>query len=645
MRLIGEGGMGAVYEAEHIGLHSRCAIKLLGEAFAHSETLRKRFRREARASAAVQHDNVVRVTDTGEDDDGTPFIVMELLDGESLASVIRRAKTLSPPVACAIVREILAGLAAAHDAGVIHRDLKAANVFLVSREDGTSQVKILDFGISKFAHDVATQVTAEGAVIGTPAYMAPEQIRGSNEVDRRVDIYAIGVLLYRLLVGELPFRGKTATEIYKFVATGEYTPVRDIRSEVPEELAEVVHRAMALDPADRFEDARSFSAALKNAVPATTETTLPPVLSSSVSRPPATERETDERESAKTRDLKRRPTPSTPTSEPDSHSVELAPTLPATVAPTERRAWVTPLVAALAAALVGGAVAAWLVNGEETETSAEDVRTQAAQPTGPALHLGVVEFADEGTIRGQFEPVAAYLSAELNRPVELSMLQPHEVVPQVLDHEIELAALSPYRYVTAKERDPEMRLLAVGYGRGGASYEGMIVSRLDSGILRLDDLVGKIFCYTDTESSSGYIYPRALLRQAGLDPDESFRHTMMTHDHSSSLRLVMGGQCDAAAVYRDIVFDPANGFDHAQLRILASTDRIPNDAYVATSTVEAEVADAVERALVALEPNAPHTLEVLGDTDLRGFIAGDDAMYDSARTVRRYLEGEPDAGP
>ncbi|MGB0680268.1 MAG: serine/threonine-protein kinase, partial [Polyangiales bacterium] len=167
-RLLGEGGMGAVYEAEHLGLGTPVAVKMLNDRFVADPKSQVRFRREARAAAAVRHPNVVAVTDTGTDEEGLPFIVMERLEGESLASVLRRKRVLPYTVASAVATQVLAGLEAAHTRGVMHRDLKPGNIFITQSNDGQYCVKIVDFGISKFTDDCRDgEVTADGALLGT----------------------------------------------------------------------------------------------------------------------------------------------------------------------------------------------------------------------------------------------------------------------------------------------------------------------------------------------------------------------------------------------------------------------------------------------------------------------------------------------
>jgi serine/threonine-protein kinase len=281
-RLLGEGGMGAVYEAEHEGLKARVAVKLLSEHGSLDAKSVARFKREARAMGAVRHENVVTVMDTGADEDGIPYLVMELLEGESLAAMLRRERVLTPGLSCWITSQVLAGLGAAHAQGIVHRDLKPGNVFVARMQDGSHKVKILDFGISKLGGDSQTlNVTAEGALVGTPNFMAPEQITGEVPPDARVDLYAVGVLLYRMVTGRLPYVGKTPDELYRKVLSGQVAPPRRRNPDVPQELETVILKAMALDRNARYQDAHSFRAVLHEIAP-----TLPGELPSTTEGPP-----------------------------------------------------------------------------------------------------------------------------------------------------------------------------------------------------------------------------------------------------------------------------------------------------------------------------------------------------------------------
>ena len=206
LRGVGQGAMGVVFEAEHVHIGKRVAVKLLHRELARDPMAVERLRREAHAASSIGHRNIVHVEDFGIAADGAVYLVMEWLAGETLADRLERGPA-DPSGAIAVVRQVLAALAAAHAAGVVHRDLKPANIFLARRKDGGEEVKLLDFGIAKLVL-ADSRLTRTGAFVGTPDYVAPEQALG-HQVDARADLYSVGVLMYRLLTDTLPFRGES----------------------------------------------------------------------------------------------------------------------------------------------------------------------------------------------------------------------------------------------------------------------------------------------------------------------------------------------------------------------------------------------------------------------------------------------------
>jgi len=209
-RLVGEGGMGGVFEGENLSIGKRVAIKLVHAIHGRDPHIAARIKQEARTTAAIESENIVRVDDAGEDEALGLFVVMEFLKGEDLAALLLRKKRLSPIGAVAIVLQAAQGLSRAHAAGIVHRDLKPANIFLSIREDGSSLVKLVDFGIAKLIRDAnqgqhGASLTRMGTVIGTPQYMSPEQAQGLPSVDHRTDIYSLGSVLFEMIVGHSPF--------------------------------------------------------------------------------------------------------------------------------------------------------------------------------------------------------------------------------------------------------------------------------------------------------------------------------------------------------------------------------------------------------------------------------------------------------
>jgi eukaryotic-like serine/threonine-protein kinase len=257
-RVLGEGGMGVVAVAMHLQLDQRVALKVLHARGAGDPETVQRFLREARAAAKLKSDHICRVTDVGQLDDLTraPYIVMELLEGGDLASVLGR-NVLAPAVAIDYVLQACVGLAEAHSHGIVHRDLKPANLFVTRRLDGAALIKILDFGIAKSPAGAATGLTQTATVMGTPGYMAPEQLRSTRDVDVRADIWALGVILYQALSGRLPFPANSITEFAVKTAMEPPDPI-----DLPPQLRAVVLRCLEKDPAGRFPDVASLAQAL-----------------------------------------------------------------------------------------------------------------------------------------------------------------------------------------------------------------------------------------------------------------------------------------------------------------------------------------------------------------------------------------------
>jgi serine/threonine-protein kinase len=258
--VVGEGGMGRVYEAEHVRLPRRFAVKVIAEQFARHQEAMGRFEREAQAAARVHHPNVLDVVDVVRAKDGRPCIVTELLEGEELGVMLERTRRLPIAEAVDVVRQACLGLAAAHAEGIVHRDLKPSNLFLCKRHEGGHLVKVLDFGVAKVTDGAA--LTRAGTVVGTPAYMAPEQARGLPGVDARADVYAMGAVLHHLLTGRPPFDDDEPARILMRVATEKAAPIRRVDPALPEELELIVAGAMEPDPTRRFASAMELESQL-----------------------------------------------------------------------------------------------------------------------------------------------------------------------------------------------------------------------------------------------------------------------------------------------------------------------------------------------------------------------------------------------
>jgi serine/threonine protein kinase len=264
VRLLGEGGMGAVYEAEHTLIRRRCAVKFLHAEIARNDEIVKRFVREAQAASSIGHPGIIDIYDVGVTPDGAPYLVMELLEGRSLATLLDSQKSLPVPQAVEIVVQALGALAVAHSRGIVHRDLKPDNLFIRQVPGAPPSTKILDFGISHVDTGGApdSKLTRTGSVLGTPMYMAPEQAGGLKEVDQRLDLYAMGVILYECLTGRVPFLADNYNRLLVMILGEPFPAPRALNPSIPAELEAVIIKAMARRREDRYGSADEMLRAL-----------------------------------------------------------------------------------------------------------------------------------------------------------------------------------------------------------------------------------------------------------------------------------------------------------------------------------------------------------------------------------------------
>jgi serine/threonine protein kinase len=255
-RLIGRGGMGAVFQATNAAIGKRVALKFLGVETSRDADAAIRFQREAEAASLAESPHIVQIFDSGRSEHGLPFLVMELLTGEDLRARLRREGRLDVDAAARITAQVLKALRQAHAAGIVHRDLKPDNVFLCRREDEPAFVKIVDFGISKLqqAPGVDT-LTHKGAVLGTAFYMSPEQAQAFPDIDGRTDLFSVGAILYEMLTGEPPQSAPTYEAVLIAICTRDAPDVRAKAADVPEKLARVIARALERDREQRYQSA------------------------------------------------------------------------------------------------------------------------------------------------------------------------------------------------------------------------------------------------------------------------------------------------------------------------------------------------------------------------------------------------------
>lgn len=357
---LGSGGMGTVYEALNIHLAKTVAIKILKPELSDDENATARFRQEARASAAIGHPNIVDVYDIVFDSDGIGvgmLIIMERLDGQSLAQLLEQRGKLDVGLAAYVTCQLLSALDAAHDGGIVHRDIKPENLYLVETGQIMPAVRLLDFGISKLVADggPVDRLTTSGVVLGTPYFMSPEQASGETDLDHRVDLWAAGVLLYECIIGELPFDGPNYNAVLAAILTQPAIPPSMKEVSLPAELDTIVLRALEHDRDRRYPDATTMLEALLPLVPERARELIPGVsgeFSATIDFSPADSTEPVEEQSAATAQESRRPSEA-PTLEPTTRRSQ------------PRRTWLLAAVVLVFTA-VGAVVAASMFATDRT---------------------------------------------------------------------------------------------------------------------------------------------------------------------------------------------------------------------------------------------------------------------------------------
>ncbi len=263
-RKVGQGGMGAVYEATHTLIGKRVAVKVLLEKYAQREAIVKRLKQEAQLASSIGNEHIIDITDFGNTEDGRTFVVMEFLEGESLAECLAREPQLSEQRILRIASQTASALAAAHAKGVVHRDIKPENIFILKRKE-QDFIKVVDFGISKSLratdeNEEQVRLTQTGMVLGTPLYMSPEQARGDEDLDHRVDIYALGVIMYESASGRVPFSGNNYLSVISQVLNEDPKALRELRPDLSDEFEAIVSKALAKNRNDRYTDANAMLA-------------------------------------------------------------------------------------------------------------------------------------------------------------------------------------------------------------------------------------------------------------------------------------------------------------------------------------------------------------------------------------------------
>ena len=262
---LGEGGMGVVYAARHLLLAQRVAVKLIRSEIAKDAETVARFVNEARAAARIENEHIARVLDVGMLDEGSPYMVLEILEGADLGRILRERGPLPLAEVADHLLQTIEAVACAHSLGIVHRDLKPSNLFLARRRDGTARIKVLDFGIAKATREVdgpSANMTKKNSMLGSPHYMSPEQLRDAASVDHRSDIWALGIVAYELLSGRPPFDGETTVAVFASIQESEPASLRGMRADIPRAVEAAILKCLARTPDARFASVTDFGRAL-----------------------------------------------------------------------------------------------------------------------------------------------------------------------------------------------------------------------------------------------------------------------------------------------------------------------------------------------------------------------------------------------
>jgi eukaryotic-like serine/threonine-protein kinase len=362
-RELGSGGMGTVWLARNCALDSHVAVKVLhAHGGGQADVARQRFEREARGLARLDHPHIVRIFDFGITIDGEPYIVMELLRGEDLKARLERVGRLSPAETASIVAQACKALTRAHAEGVVHRDIKPANLFLLPTDGEEDFVKVLDFGVAKFASSDEMAMTSTGTLMGTPSFMSPEQLLDPKRIDHRTDLWALGVVVYACLTGSLPFAGETISALGLAVYHGQFSAPSLLRPELGAALDAWTTRALHRDPEGRFQSARELSESLSAAVSAVAR---PSSIATSAAWPQA--------HSAQQSVAAPLAGASTQRAEHDP-AASLDPSARASLSSSPARppSWLWPAAAAVVASLIAVVVTASVLRGGDTPPTADD---------------------------------------------------------------------------------------------------------------------------------------------------------------------------------------------------------------------------------------------------------------------------------
>ena len=653
---LASGGMAEIFvccERGLAGMQRLVVVKKILPHLAVQQAFVEMFLDEARYVARLNHPNVVQIIELGEDDNA-PYLAMEYVPGSSLRDLLIAAiEEGSPtPVAAAlgIITQACAGAHAAHELtdpsgkalGLVHRDISPHNLMVTAE----GHVKLLDFGIAKATQDAELAAhTRTGALKGKVHYMAPEQCK-QGQLDRRADVFALGIVLWELLAQERLFKRDSELDSMQAIVSGDRKSLKDLRPDVPANIMAAIDKALEPDKERRYpsadhmrrallaisndngvrSDVDAVSAFVKPLLGAVHHKRTTDLVTLAQERTHATPPPLDpialdvRREEVTLIDKKTGKLGDGAAAQPAGKSksgFSQSALLPVA----------TRVRAVREAALIGVAVVAMVA-------LAFAVRDRIGRPPpGSVLKVGFAPLADVKGMSADLQPFAAYLTDKLQRPVQIVIPESYEALSDaILSGSLQVAALPALLYVVTKDKDPSVQPLAVKLSDGSSGSDGLIYVSESSQAQGLKELKGSRFCFTDVLSTTGYLLPRLALREAGIDPDRDvIAH--LSGSHENALRDLTNGVCAAAATYNGgyLAADRA-GVPVARTRQLALTGRSPQDALVAGGGVPAAERERIRRALFEYKPSKREDTRA---ERISGFAPLSDRDYDRVRAAHR----------
>ncbi len=664
------GGMAEVFLARErglAGLERLVVIKRILPHLADDPSFIEMFQREARIIAGVSHPNVVHILELERSEDGRYFIALEYIHGTTVRELQilanKGGEELPVGVSLGIAIQACRGLHAAHELrgldgkplGLVHRDVTPHNLMCTMNGD----VKLLDFGVAK-ATQAGSEETFSGDLKGKFSYMSPEQTH-QDKLDRRSDVFAMGIITWEMLTGRRLFKRKSNLEIMKAITSGDVPPPSRYAGGIDGELDGIIARALAVERESRFETAhdffeslRSYSASRDLRVDATAVSRFisriagDTLESRRANLQEAIERANQGRRGGETTgsglkhlsDDEEMPTvidrPGTNSTSSGlgtntqtgmtsqtglSVSQQTVSGAPALASGGEARGWIAAIVG-LIVVLIAGAWGLGAIGG----------------PSGPPMSMGWAPTVSAKVLRAEVTPLHDYLGRQLDRPVNVVLATSYgDLADKLVREEVDFAVLPPLLYVRTKERLPDLAPLALKAFDGAVMSDGLLLVRRDQDVRRLEQLEGKRFCLTDKNSTTGNFLPRAYLRSRELDPSTFMGEVHWSGDHIQAIRDLVEGKCDAAATYSGAILSADRlGVPVSQIRQLTVTGSIPQDVVCASGKTTPEEREKMKAALLSFDPMEVSGERMFGTTQrISGFSEVQDTLYDELREAMR----------